>query len=162
MAKALYPGSFDPITLGHLDIITRSSERFEHLYVGVIDNQNKNSLFTLEERKQLIEEAVKDMPNVSVVTFDGLSVSCAKQVGATALVRGLRAISDFEYELQLASTNKRIDANIETMFLMANTDYSYVSSSLVKELASYHADISFYVPNHVARALDVKMKDEVK
>ena len=156
MNSALYPGSFDPVTLGHIDIIERTSKRFDHLYIGIINNINKQGLFSLEERKLLMEEATKHLANVSVITFTGLSVDAAKQYGATALIRGLRAISDFEYELQLASTNHHISPNIETLFLMARTEYSYVSSSLVKELASYQADVSVYTPKCVEKALEEK------
>lgn len=156
MNKALYPGSFDPVTYGHIDIIERASKSLEHLYIGVIDNMNKTPLFSTAERMALMEEATAHLPNVSVVSFSGLSVECARLHGATALIRGLRAISDFEYELQLAATNRRIDAEIETLFLMAITDFSYVSSSLVKEVSNYGADVSFYVPPCVEKALKIK------
>jgi len=161
MSKALYPGSFDPMTLGHLDIIERSSKLFEHVYIGTINNVNKKSLFTIEERQAFLVEATQHLPNVSVISFDGLSVEAAKAHEANVLIRGLRAISDYEYELQLASTNLHIAPNIETLFLMARTEYSYVSSSLVKEIASYHENVTSFTTETVAKALTAKYrKDE--
>ncbi|MGL5042596.1 MAG: pantetheine-phosphate adenylyltransferase [Culicoidibacterales bacterium] len=160
MINALYPGSFDPVTNGHLDIIERSVKQFDHLYIGIIDNMQKAPMFTTVQRVMMLEKAVEHLPNVSVVTFSGLSVDCAHEYGAKALIRGLRAISDFEYELQLASTNRRINPDVETMFLMAKTEFSYVSSSLVKELSAYDADVSFYVPLCVEDAL--KLFEEEK
>lgn len=154
--NALYPGSFDPLTLGHLDIIERASKRFDHLYIGIIKNIHKQGFFTLEERKVLLEESVKHIPNVSVITFDGLSVEIARTYNATVLIRGLRAISDFEYELQLAATNRHIDPEVDTLFLMSRTEYSYVSSSMVKELARYGADVSVYTSKYVEEALLAK------
>lgn len=160
MSNALYPGSFDPVTYGHIDIIERASKHFEHLYIGIIKNINKNGLFTLEEREALMIEATKHLPNVSTIVFDGLSVDVAKKNNAFALIRGLRAISDFEYELQLAATNRHIEPAVDTLFFMARTEYSYVSSSLVKEMASYHADVSVFVPACVKQALIEKYKQK--
>ncbi|GBU10557.1 pantetheine-phosphate adenylyltransferase [Erysipelotrichaceae bacterium] len=159
MIKALYPGSFDPVTRGHVDIIERVSKSFGHLYIGIIENASKDAMFSIEERLILMEEATAHLRNVSVISFSGLTVKYAEEIKASALIRGLRAISDFEYELQLASTNRRINPEIETLFLMASTKYSYVSSSLVKELSLYDSDISFYVPACVEKALaDKKME----
>lgn len=151
---ALYPGSFDPITFGHLDIIERSSKIFTHVYIGVSNNIQKNkAFFSLEKRKEMIEKAVEHLPNITVVTFEGLTIQCAQELGVHCLVRGLRAISDFEYELQIAATNRQIDPHIETTFLMAKTEFSFISSSLVKELATYHSNIESYVPQVVVQAL---------
>jgi len=160
MTNALYPGSFDPLTLGHLDIIERASKLFDHLYIGIINNINKKSLFTLEERQVFMVDAVAHLPNVNVVSFDGLSVEAAKTYDARVLIRGLRAISDFEYELQLAATNLHMAPDIETMFLMARTEYSYVSSTLIKEIASYQEDVTSYTTQLVASALKEKYGKE--
>ena len=160
MEIALYPGSFDPITKGHLDIIKRASKKFDKMYVGVINNINKEGFLSLDERVELAKGAVAELANVEVISFTGLTITCAQKHGAQSIVRGLRAISDFEYELQLASTNHNIDPNIETLFLMASTKYSYLSSSLVRELAVYGADISLYVPECVEQALVRKQKEK--
>ena len=144
MKKAIYPGSFDPLTLGHIDIIKRASGIVDELVVGVLNNSAKNSLFSLDERVSMIEEMTKDLPNVSVTSFDGLLVEHMKQIGATIIVRGLRAVTDFEYELQIAQTN-HVESP-ETIFLTASLQYSYLSSTIVKEFASYGGDISKFVP----------------
>lgn len=143
MKKAIYPGSFDPLTLGHVDIIKRASSIVDELVVGVLNNSAKNSLFSLDERVSMIEEMTKDLPNVSVTSFDGLLVEHMKQIGA---VRGLRAVTDFEYELQIAQTNHVESPEVETIFLTASLQYSYLSSTIVKEFASYGGDISKFVP----------------
>ena len=147
MKKAIYPGSFDPLTLGHIDIIKRSSAIVDELVVGVLNNSAKNSLFSLQERVNMIEEMTKDMPNVKVGSFDGLLVDYMNKIDATIIVRGLRAVTDFEYELQIAQTNHVQDENIETIFLTTNLKYSYLSSTIVKEFASYGGDISRFVPS---------------
>ena len=146
MKKAIYPGSFDPLTLGHIDIIKRASGIVDELVVGVLNNSAKNSLFSLDERVSMIEEMTKDLPNVSVTSFDGLLVEHMKQIGATIIVRGLRAVTDFEYELQIAQTNHVESPAVETIFLTASLQYSYLSSTIVKEFASYGGDISKFVP----------------
>ena len=146
MKKAIYPGSFDPLTLGHVDIIKRASSIVDELVVGVLNNSAKNSLFSLDERVSMIEEMTKDLPNVSVTSFDGLLVEHMKQIGATIIVRGLRAVTDFEYELQIAQTNHVESPEVETIFLTASLQYSYLSSTIVKEFASYGGDISKFVP----------------
>ena len=146
MKKAIYPGSFDPLTLGHVDIIKRASNIVDELVVGVLNNSAKNSLFSLDERVSMIEEMTKDLPNVSVTSFDGLLVEHMKQIDATIIVRGLRAVTDFEYELQIAQANHVQDSNIETIFLTSDLSYSYLSSTIVKEFASYGGDISNFVP----------------
>jgi len=146
MKRAVYPGSFDPITFGHLDIIERSAKMVDELVVAVLRNSAKNSLFSLEERVNMIEELTKDLPNVKVETFDGLLVDYMSQIDANIIVRGLRAVTDFEYELQIAQMNHVLKDNAETIFLITNLKYSYLSSSLVKEIASYGGDISKFVP----------------
>lgn len=146
MKKAIYPGSFDPLTLGHLDIITRSASIVDELVVGVLHNSAKNSLFSLEERVSMLKEMTKDMPNVTVSSFDGLLVNHMKEIDATIIVRGLRAVTDFEYELQIAQTNHVQSPEVETIFLTTSLQYSYLSSTVVKEFASYGGDISKFVP----------------
>jgi pantetheine-phosphate adenylyltransferase len=149
MKTAVYPGSFDPITLGHLDIIKRSSKIMDEVVVGVLRNSAKNSLFSLEERVSMIRELTKDLPNVRVESFDGLLVDYMNEIGATIIIRGLRAVTDFEYELQIAQTNHVQNENIETIFLTTNLKYSYLSSTIVKEFASYGGDISKFVPGQI-------------
>lgn len=149
MKIGIYPGSFDPVTLGHLDVIRRSSKIVDQLIIGVLKNKSKNSLFTNTERVQMIETVVRDLDNVTVEAFDGLTVTFAKDKGASVIVRGLRAISDFEYELQFAQINHKLAPDIDTMFLTTSVEYSYLSSSIVKEVASYGGDISGLVPNDI-------------
>ena len=152
MKKAVYPGSFDPITFGHLDIIERSSKLVDELVIGVLRNSAKNSLFSLEERVSMIKEMTKDLPNVRVESFDGLLVDYMSQIGANIIIRGLRAVTDFEYELQIAQMNHVQKEEIETIFLITNLKYSYLSSTIVKEIASYGGDISKFVPKeHIGR-----------
>ena len=146
MKKAIYPGSFDPLTFGHLDMIERSAAIVDELVVGVLNNSAKNSLFSLEERLSMIKEMTKDYPNVTVTSFNGLLVDHMREIGATIIVRGLRAVTDFEYELQIAQTNHVQEPGFETIFLTTNLKYSYLSSTIVKEFASYGGDISKFVP----------------
>ena len=146
MKKAIYPGSFDPLTFGHLDMIERSASIVDELVVGVLNNSAKNSLFSLEERVSMIKEMTKDYPNVTVTSFNGLLVDHMREIGATIIVRGLRAVTDFEYELQIAQTNHVQEPGIEAIFLTTNLKYSYLSSTIVKEFASYGGDISKFVP----------------
>lgn len=146
MKKAIYPGSFDPLTLGHMDMIKRSARIVDHLVVGVLNNSAKNSLFSLEERVSMIKEMTASLPNVTVASFDGLLVDYMKEIGATIIVRGLRAVTDFEYELQIAQTNHVENPEVETIFLTTSLQYSYLSSSIVREFASYGGDISKFVP----------------
>ena len=153
MKRAIYPGTFDPVTLGHLDIIERSSRIFDEVIVGILVNNSKVPLFTVEERVAMIRESVKHMPNVQVTDFDGLLVDFAKARQAEFIVRGLRAVTDFEYELQMTQTNKVIAPDIDTIFLTTSLKYSYLSSSAVKELAAFGSDISRFVPEHVARKI---------
>ena len=146
MKKAIYPGSFDPVTNGHVDMIERASKIVDELVVGVLNNSAKNSLFSLDERVSMLKEITKDMPNVTVASFDGLLVDFMEKIDATIIVRGLRAVTDFEYELQIAQSNHRVNPKIDTVFLTTNVKYSYLSSTIVKEYASYGGDISLFVP----------------
>ena len=146
MKKAIYPGSFDPPTLGHLDIIRRSAKMVDELVVGVLHNSAKNSLFSTDERVSMIKEITKELPNVMVTSFDGLLVNYMKEIDATLIIRGLRAVTDFEYELQIAQTNRVEYPEVETIFLTTSLKYSYLSSTIVKEFASYGGDISKFVP----------------
>ncbi|WP_414053991.1 pantetheine-phosphate adenylyltransferase [Macrococcus equi] len=155
---AVVPGSFDPITKGHLDIIQRSSELFDEIHVSVLNNSKKTGFFTIEERLALIEEAVQHLPNVKVDYFSGLLVNYCERVGAKQIVRGLRAVSDFEYEMQLTSMNKKLNDDIETLYMMTNNQYSFISSSMVKEVAKYGGDVSSIVPKNVELALKEKYK----
>ncbi|AET69102.1 pantetheine-phosphate adenylyltransferase [Desulfosporosinus orientis DSM 765] len=156
MRIAIYPGTFDPVTKGHLDILSRAKELFDGLIIAVAADSKKSPLFTLGERMELLLEATKDMPNVSVRVFEGLTVEFARQCGAKAIIRGLRALSDFEYEFQLALMNKKIAPDIETIFLMTQSEYSFISSSAIKWAASLHAGVLDFVPQHVEKALNMK------
>ncbi|MBE5959783.1 MAG: pantetheine-phosphate adenylyltransferase [Lachnospiraceae bacterium] len=158
MRVGIYPGSFDPITLGHLDVIKRSAKLMDELIIGVLQNSSKVPLFSAEERVKLIEKVVSDIPNVKVEAFDGLTVDFAKKRNATVIVRGLRAITDFEYELTIAQTNHKLDEDIDTMFLTTSVEYSYLSSSIVKEIASYGGDISKFVPESIVDLVRDKYK----
>ena len=151
MKKGIYPGSFDPLTLGHLDIIERSARIVDELVVGVLNNSAKNSLFSLDERVSMIKEMTDSMPNVTVTSFNGLLVDYMREIDATIIVRGLRAVTDFEYELQIAQTNHVENPEVETIFLTTSLQYSYLSSTIVKEFASYGGDLSKFVP---ARFID--------
>ncbi len=159
MKRAVYPGTFDPMTLGHLDIITRSSEMFDVLIVAVLNNNQKKPLFSVEERVKILEEATKDLPNVQVDSFSGLLCDYAAEKDLHVAVRGLRAVTDFEYELQLAQTNRVLSGGkLDTVFLSTSLKYSYLSSSVVKEIASFGGDISKTVPGFVADLLREKYR----
>ena len=155
---AVVPGSFDPITNGHLDIIKRGAKVFGEVNVVIMHNSAKNSLFSVEQRIALIKEVTASIPNVKVETSAGLMIDYAKSVGATAVIRGLRAVSDFEYEMQITSMNRVLDESIETFFIMTNNQYSFLSSSIVKEVAKYGGDISELVPKQVEVALSKKFE----
>ena len=157
MIVGVYPGSFDPITYGHLDIIERASKMVDKLIVGVLVNSSKTPLFSMDERVRMIEDLTRDHGNVEVRSFDGLTVNFARDCGATVMVRGLRAVTDFEYELQLAQTNKVMAPDIDTMFLTTNLKYSYLSSSMVKEIASYGGMIHEFVPENVETMIKEKI-----
>ncbi len=158
MKRAVYPGSFDPLTLGHLDIIRRSAGIVDELVVSVLHNSAKNSLFSTDERVSMIKEVTKDIPNVKVTTFDGLLVDYVKEIDASMIIRGLRAVTDFEYELQLTQTNHILNPEVETIFLTTNLQYSYLSSTIVKEIASYGGDISKFVPPEFIERIFAKYK----
>ncbi|GGB45022.1 pantetheine-phosphate adenylyltransferase [Virgibacillus dakarensis] len=155
---AICPGSFDPVTYGHLDIIQRGAKIFDQVIVAVFNNQSKAPLFTVEERMELLRETTKDLPNVTVDSSAGLLIDYAREQNARAILRGLRAVSDFEYELQITSMNRKLDENIETFFMMTNNQYSFLSSSIVKEVAKYKADVSDIVPKAVEKALMEKFR----
>ena len=160
MLRAIYPGSFDPVTLGHLDIIKRSASMVDELIVGVLNNKAKSPLFSVEERVTMLGEAIKELPNVKVIPFAGLLVDFARQTDSKMIIRGLRAITDFEYELQMSQMNRKLEENVETVFLTTNLEYSYLSSSMVKEVAAFGGDISQLVPAFVADRVNEKMKEK--
>lgn len=151
--KVIYPGNFDPITYGHIDLIKRAASLFDEVIVAVSSSSTKQTLFSPQERKALIEVSVKRLKKVKVEIFDGLVVNYAKRKKTRILLRGLRMISDFEYEFQMALTNRRLNPDIETMFMMPSESYSYLSSRLIKEIASMGADVSEFVPTHVEKKL---------
>ncbi len=158
MAIAVYPGSFDPITYGHLDIIRRAAEVFDKVIVGVLKNQSKSPLFNFEERANMIWEVVKNYPNVEVVSFQGLLIEFTKKMHADVIVRGIRAVSDFEYELMMAQTNKQLHPDVETMFFATSAKYSFLSSSTVRELAMFDGDITPFVPDYVRQKVYEKIE----
>jgi len=160
MLRAIYPGSFDPVTNGHLDIIKRASKITDELIVGILQNKSKNSLFSVEERVIMLSEVTKEIENVKIVPFEGLLVDFARQMDAKVIVRGLRAITDFEYELQMSQTNRKLDSDVETLFLTTSLDYSYLSSTTVKEVASFGGDITQFVPEFVAKQVTEKIKEK--
>ena len=157
MLRAVYPGSFDPVTFGHLDIITRSAKLVDELIVGVLVNNTKSPLFSVEERVKILEKTVENLPNVKVIPFEGLLVEFVRKMEAQMVVRGLRAITDFEYELQMAQTNHKLEPDLETIFLTTGLEYSYLSSSTVKEVAAFGGDISQFVPDIVIERMQEKM-----
>ena len=157
--KAVYPGSFDPPTLGHLDIIKRALNIFDELIVLVADSSKKSSFFTMDERKELLSQCLKDTKNVKIDSSPGLTVDYTKKVGAKVIIRGLRAVSDFEYEFQMATMNRKLRPEIETMVIMTGEEYFYISSNTVKEVATHGGDISKVVPAAVVTAFAKKLKD---
>ena len=157
MKKAIYPGSFDPVTNGHIDVIKRASKLFDHLVVGVLVNSAKNPLFSIDERVNMLIEVFKDYDNIEVISFEGLLVDYCHKNDITTIVRGLRAVTDFEYELQIAQTNRVSAPDIDTIFLTTSLEYAYLSSSIVKEIASYGTDISQLVPKIVAENIFKKL-----
>ena len=151
--KILYPGTFDPLTYGHIDLIQRAQKLFGNLVVAVLENTNKTPTFDIEKRILQIKTSLSHLSNIEVISYSGLTVDCAKDLNANLILRGLRAMSDFEYELQIAHTNKSLNTEIETIFLSTNTNYSFLSSSLVKEVAKFGGEISHMVPISVERDL---------
>jgi pantetheine-phosphate adenylyltransferase len=153
VAKAIYPGTFDPITNGHLDILTRAAQLFEAVHVVVAVNVRKNTLFSLEERLELIRACTGNLQNVHVSSFEGLTVDCLRRFGAEVVIRGLRAVSDFEYEFQMALMNKKLDPNCETVYLMPSEQYTYLNSSVIREIAALGGAVSDFVPTVVDKKL---------
>jgi pantetheine-phosphate adenylyltransferase len=162
MRTAIYPGSFDPLTNGHLDVVQRAAKLFDRIVVAVAKNEGKSPLFTHNERLALVKQAVKHLPNVEADAFDGLLVDYVVGKKAQAIVRGLRAISDFEFEFQLALMNRKLNENIETIFMMPKDTYTFLSSRIVKEIARLGGDVSSFVPSHVRIALQKKLKPRKK
>ena len=160
MKTAIYPGSFDPVTLGHIDVIKRASKLFDHLIIGVLNNRAKTPLFSVEERVKMLEDVTSYLPNVEVRSFGGLLVDFVHQCRADVIVRGLRAITDFEYELQMAQTNRVIAPDIDTIFLTTNLKYSYLSSSIVKEIAGYQGDISEFLHPAIAEKVRERLANK--
>lgn len=157
MLRAIYPGSFDPVTNGHLDVIRRASGLVDELIVGVLNNKAKTPLFSVEERVKMLKEVTKELPGVKIIPFEGLLIDFAKEMSAKMVVRGLRAVKDFEYELQMAQTNHKLAEDIETVFLTTSLEYSYLSSTIVKEVAAFGGDISQFVPEHVEDRIKSKI-----
>ncbi len=162
MSKWIYAGSFDPVTKGHLDVIERAAKLNDEIVVAVLVNKNKKPLFSLEERMDMLEKCTQGIKGVEIKTFSGLLMDFVEKINATALVRGLRTVSDFDYEFRMAALNKRLNAQIETIFIMAGTEYSYISSSSVKEIGLLGGDISQMVPEKVLKEIKTKFKGDLK
>ena len=160
MRVAVYPGSFDPITYGHLDVVRRSSLMFDRLVIAVLNNSGKNPLFSVDERVKMIEEVTKEFPNVEVDSFDGLLVDYVRTKQAQVIVRGLRAVTDFEYELQMAQTNRVLAPDIDTVFLTTSLEYAYLSSTIMKEVAKFNGDLSKFAPPEIIEAVKAKMYEK--
>lgn len=156
MSKVIYPGTFDPITNGHIDLIERATRLFDHVVVAIAENPGKHPLFSLEERRALTAASLAHLPNIEIVPFSGLLVNLVQQQQAQAILRGLRAVSDFEYEFQLASMNRRLDSQVETVFLTPGESYAFISSTLIREIARLSGSVSEFVPDVVAQALQQK------
>ena len=157
MKRAIYPGTFDPVTFGHIDVIKRSSVMFDELIVGVLNNVNKSPLFSVEERVDMIRYVTQGIPNVSVTKFNGLLIDFAKDQKANFIIRGLRAVTDFEYELQMSQTNRIMSPEVDTIFLTTSLEYSYLSSSTVREVAGFGGDISHFVPAEIEKRVKAKI-----
>ena len=155
---AVYPGTFDPVTYGHIDLIKRAAKIFDRVIVAVANNESKGVLFSVAERVSMLEDVVRDIKNVEIDDFDGLVVSYVQECGSHVMIRGLRMLSDFEYEFQMALTNRKLANNIETIFMMPHQDYSYISSKLIKEAAMLGADVSDFLPAKAEKALKEKLK----
>lgn len=159
MKCAVYPGSFDPVTLGHMDIIKRASSLFDRLIIAVLNNRAKTPLFSVEERVKMLKEVTKEYPNIKIRSFTGLLVEFAKECEAHIIVRGLRAITDFDYELQMAQTNRILSPDLDTLFLTTSLEYAYLSSTTVKEVAAFGGDISAFVPAYVEEKIRERMHE---
>lgn len=157
MIKAIYPGTFDPITVGHLDVIKRAAGIYDHLVIAVMENRNKKCTFSKEERKKLIEKCVDDLDNVTVVIGEGLTVNLAREMDCRIIIRGIRAVSDYESELALATANMQLNGNIETVFMVAKPELSFLSSSIAKEIASFKGDITSYIPEAIIKEVSEKL-----
>ncbi len=160
--RVVYPGSFDPVTYGHLDVIKRCSKIFKEVIVAVLVNRDKNTMFSLEEREEMLKDLLSEYDNVTVASFSGLTVEYAKEVGASAIIRGIRGVSDYEYEKPIAIANNAVAQGVETLFIMSGERYSYLSSTIVKEFATYGADIKTFVPARVAEKIHSKTKKSQK
>lgn len=159
--RAIYPGSFDPVTLGHLDIIERAAKTFDELVIGILKNNSKSPLFSVQERVNMLEEVTTHIPNVKIVCFSGLLVDFARQIEAGTIVRGLRAVSDFEYEFQMSQTNRMMNRDVDTVFYNTSLEYAYLSSSIVKEVAMHQGDISGFVPASVVKKVYDKYRKDL-
>src|SRR5262245_53315820 len=159
MRTVIYPGSFDPFTNGHLDLVQRAAKLFDRVIVAVARNEVKGPLFAVEERLDLVRQSIKSLPNVSAEAFDGLLVDYVERRGGQAVIRGLRAVSDFEFEFQLALMNRKLNENVETIFMMPKDTYTFLSSRIIKEIARLGGDVSTFVPPHVRTALAKKLKE---
>lgn len=160
MRIAIYPGSFDPVTLGHLDIIRRASGLFDRLIVAVMHNQNKKPMFSVEERKEMLRRTTADLPNVEIESFGGLLADYAHSKNACVLVKGLRAVSDFEYEFQMALANRKLNAELDTVFLMTSSEYMYLSSSVVKDIAVHGGSVAGFVPDEIVQDIVRRTRKE--
>lgn len=158
MTKAFYPGSFDPVTYGHIDIIRRAARLFDSLDVGVLNNNDKRPLFSVEERVKILEQVCEDIPNINVISYSGLLAEYTSKSGTDVIIRGLRAVTDFEYELQMSQTNRKLNPKVDTIFLTTSLEYAYLSSSIVREVAYYGGDVSNFVPDCVAEKIYEKFR----
>ena len=159
MKIAVYPGTFDPVTNGHLDIIRRATNLFDEVVVAVLRNSQKSPLFSTDERVNILKVVTEDMPTVKVLSFDGMTVNFVRSCGANVMIRGLRAVTDFEYELQMAQTNRVLAQDVDTVFLTTSLEYAYLSSTTMKEVASYNGDLSKFAPPEITEAVKKKMHD---
>ena len=157
MIKAIYPGTFDPITVGHLDVIKRAARIYDHLVIAVMENRNKKCTFSKEERKNMIEKCISDLDNVTVVVGEGLTVNLAEELDCRIIIRGIRAVSDYESELALATANMQLNENIETVFMVAKPELSFLSSSIAKEIAAFKGDIRPYIPEAIIQEVSEKL-----